>query len=116
MFGSTKKASRLGQWNGRRHSSRADVPMLPRLWQRPVMEHYPQGLMLVERGKPITGRQLALLEEERRAYESSLGQGESIRRGAALFLIFSLLAALIVMYVGRFQVGLAQSLPTIVGV
>jgi len=203
MFSAIKKPSRLGQWNGRRHSSRADGPVLPRLWQRavllrltvvlftmvgvtamvhswgpllpyrfgeisphdlrvrvdfavvnhvelvnqaqtqraressqrgspdptgpgmlekaryaerPVIEEYPQGMMLVERGKPITGRQLALLDEERRTYEQSLGHGARVRRGAALFLIFSLLAMLIVMYVGRFQVGLAQSLPTIVGV
>jgi putative nucleotidyltransferase with HDIG domain len=83
--------------------------------ERPVVEQYPQGMLLVERGKPITGRQLALLDEERRAYEHSLGQNARIRRGAALFLIFGLLAILIVIYVGRFQVSLAQSLPTIVG-
>ena len=38
------------------------------------------------------------------------------QRGIALFLVFSLLAALVVMYVARFQTGLAQSLPTIVAV
>jgi cyclic-di-AMP phosphodiesterase PgpH len=201
MFGPNKKPPRLGQWDGRRVSTRADEPVLRRLWQRPVMlrlatvwlttvavtamayawgpplayrlgeicphdlrvrvefcvinhielanqlrvhegsapdslqraaedrfhenarhsarpvvEKYPPGMLLVERGEPITGQQLALLEHERRSYQHSLGRGERMRRAGALFLIFSLLTILIVLYVGRFQVGLAQSLPTIVGV
>jgi putative nucleotidyltransferase with HDIG domain len=204
MFSPSKKQPRLGQWNGRRHSSRADETVLACLWQRPVLlrlavvwfttiavtaivyawgpplayrmgeivphdlrvrvdfelvnqvelvnqafsqrtrdaaqrtsttpaearvvqekarhaerpvvEKYPQGMLLVERGEPISGRQLALLEQERRAYQQGLSDGEQLRRGAALFLIFSLLAVLIVIYVARFQVGLAQSLPTIMGV
>jgi putative nucleotidyltransferase with HDIG domain len=202
MFGPSKKQPRLGQWNGRRHSSRADEPVLHCLWQRPVLlrlavvwlttvavtamvyawgpplpyrmgevsphdlrvrvgfevinyvelvnqartqrgrenapppgpagvtdprerdhytgrpviEKYPPGMLLVERGEPISGRQLALLEHERRAYQNNLSSGDRIRRGGALFLIFSLLAMLIVLYVGRFQVGLAEHLPTIVGV
>src|SRR5579864_4538802 len=37
MFSPTKKLSRLGQWDGRRHSSRADEAVLPRLWQRPMV-------------------------------------------------------------------------------
>ena len=37
MFGTIKKSSRLSQWNGRRRSSRSDLPVLPRLWQRPVL-------------------------------------------------------------------------------
>src|SRR5262245_41405897 len=37
MFGPLKKQSRLGQWNGRRRSSRGDEPMLPQVWQRPVL-------------------------------------------------------------------------------
>src|SRR5438552_16292759 len=37
MFGSFRKHPRLGQWNGRRRSSRSDEPMLPQLWQRPVL-------------------------------------------------------------------------------
>jgi putative nucleotidyltransferase with HDIG domain len=201
MFNASKKPPRLGQWDGRRHSSRADEPVLSRLWHRPLMlrlavvwlttvavtalvyaggpplpyrlgeicphdlrvrvgfqvinyvalanqaqsqrardaaqragpaagaevdgprhtdrpviEEYPPGMLLAARGEPMTGRQLALLEQERRAYQASLGSGARLGRLAALFLIFSLLAALIVLYVGRFQVELAQSLPTIVGV
>src|SRR5262245_8010635 len=34
---SPKKTSRIGQWDGRRRSSRADGPALPQLWQRPVL-------------------------------------------------------------------------------
>ena len=37
MWGSLRKHPRLGQWNGRRRSSRSDAPMLPRLGQRPVL-------------------------------------------------------------------------------
>src|SRR5436305_913396 len=37
MFGPAKKQPRLGQWNGRRRSSRSDEPMLPSLWRRPVL-------------------------------------------------------------------------------
>jgi putative nucleotidyltransferase with HDIG domain len=36
MVGTTKKLSRLGQWNGRRRSSH-DSAGLPGLWQRPVL-------------------------------------------------------------------------------
>ena len=36
MFGPIKKKSRLGQWNGRRRSSRSDDPVLPDLGQRHV--------------------------------------------------------------------------------
>src|SRR2546421_705861 len=127
MFGG-RKHPRLGQWNGRRRSSRSDEPMLPRLWQRPVLfplgirllaalavralaswggppspyplgepyacaqrarvdvevvtpvavanrgdgkaderplvEKYPAGTLLIQRGLPITDRQLDLLQEE----------------------------------------------------
>jgi putative nucleotidyltransferase with HDIG domain len=37
MFNSIKKSSRLGQWNGRRRSSRSEEPVLPHLWQMPVL-------------------------------------------------------------------------------
>src|ERR1700722_7154888 len=36
MFATSKKW-RIGQWNGRRRSSRSDEPVLPHLWQRPVL-------------------------------------------------------------------------------
>jgi putative nucleotidyltransferase with HDIG domain len=194
MFNSQKKQPRLGQWDGRRRSSRSDEPVLPRLWRRPVLlrltvvlvttlaatllvyswgpglpyrvgevypydlrvrvdfelvnqaqterardeaveqwqdpelrlrarravppvvEHYPRDMLLVPRGKPITERQLTLLTEEHRAYMRSLGRTDHVRRGIGLFLIFTLLAGLVVLYVVRFQTGLAQHLPTIIGV
>src|SRR6516225_800523 len=37
MFGPFKKPSRLGQWNGRRRSSRSDEPVLPQLFCRAVL-------------------------------------------------------------------------------
>src|SRR5579859_3520422 len=37
MFGDTKKHGRLGQWDGRRRSSRSDTPVLPLLRQRAVL-------------------------------------------------------------------------------
>jgi putative nucleotidyltransferase with HDIG domain len=185
MFPSNRKQPRLGQWNGRRRSTRHDAPMWPHLWRRPVLlrltpvlvttvlvtllvakwgpvlpyrvgqihpgdlrvrvdfqlaaqaptehdpeegtepapnlavpgvEKYPRGLLIVQAGRPITERQLNLLQEEHRAYRRSLGPSDRLRRGTALFLVFTLLAALVVLYVARFQTGLAQSLPTIVGV
>src|SRR5262245_16494026 len=45
MFSSQKKDARLVQWNGRRRSSRSEEPMLPALWQRPVLLRL--GIVLV---------------------------------------------------------------------
>lgn len=82
----------------------------------PVVERYPRGMVLVPSGRPIVGRQLALLKQEHLAYERSLRRVDHVQRGLALFMVFSLLAALVVLYVSRFQDGLAHSLPTIAGV
>jgi putative nucleotidyltransferase with HDIG domain len=79
----------------------------------PVVEKYPPGMPLVQRGVPITEHQLAVLEEEHRAYQRSLRGGDHARRGAALFLIMGLLSAVVVLYVCRFQPALAQSVPKI---
>jgi putative nucleotidyltransferase with HDIG domain len=79
----------------------------------PVVERYPVGVPLVQRGQPITGRQLALLLEEHKAFVRTLKAGDHVRRGLALFLILSLLAAVVVLYVARYQHGLAESLPKI---
>src|SRR5262245_841174 len=38
MFASPRKPSRIGQWDGRRRSSRSDEPVLPRLWEKPVQQ------------------------------------------------------------------------------
>src|SRR5262245_44162457 len=83
---------------------------------RPVLERYPRGMVLVPMGQPIGERQLELLEEEHLAYQSHLTPQDRFHRGVALFLIFSLLTTLVVLYVARFQQSLAQSLPMICGV
>jgi putative nucleotidyltransferase with HDIG domain len=199
MIGPLKKQPRLGQWDGRRHSSRSERPVLLALQQRPVLlrlsavlftvaaatflayfwapplpyrvgevcpgdlrarvafevinqpqtararedavdqlpqeqredpavsewvrqnvprvlDKYPRGTPLVLRGQPITEQQLNLLEEESRAFHHALSRLDHLRRALAVFLIMSLLAALIVLYVERFQPALAQSLSKIVGV
>lgn len=83
---------------------------------RPVFEKYPRGMLLVPRGDVIQERQLDLLKEEHVAYLDSLTTADHWSRGVSLFIILSLLTALMVMYVARFQIGLAQSLPMIAGV
>ena len=83
---------------------------------RPVIEKYPKGMLLVPRGHPIQDRQLDLLVEEHPAFVLSMETDELVKRGLSLFLIFSLLAGLVVMYVARFQTGLAHNLPMIAGV
>ncbi len=172
MFAPQKKSPRIGQWNGRRRSSRSEEPLLPQLnrcgallrlgcvlatalgatllafvWgtpqpyrvgeisahdltarvsfevvneieteqarhdavqqvppeerteQRiaavrdaipPVIDKYPQGTLLVQRGQPITEAQYALLEVETDAYLNSRNLGEQLSRGVALFLLLTL--------------------------
>src|ERR1019366_4092957 len=82
---------------------------------RPVFERYPAGMLLVPRGEPID-RQFELLKEEHQAYLESLTAKDHWCRGISLFLIFSLLTMLDVMYVARFQASLANNLPMIAGV
>jgi putative nucleotidyltransferase with HDIG domain len=187
MFGAVKKLQRLGQWTGRKHSTRQE-PFFCRLGQRrvlmrigvvwltttivtvmatwwgepmpyrfgaiyrhdfcarvdfavvnhvassngdegsrpgaesphrselPRLDAYQRGLVLVERGQPIQERQLELLTEEHRAFLESESPQDLLRRGVALFLIFSLLAGSLVIYVARFQTSLARNLPMIAGV
>ncbi len=199
MFGPPKKPSRIGQWNGRRRSSRSDEPVLPHLWRRavlarlaavlftvlgatwlaynwggpqsfrvgetrpfdlrarvyfdvidqeetdrqrdkaeddlppeqrrepaacvaarqavqPVVKRYPPGTLLVPRNQPIAEAQYILLQAESQAFLHGQGKGVRISRGASLFMVFSLLSMLVVLYVARFQQALAQSLPKVVGV
>jgi cyclic-di-AMP phosphodiesterase PgpH len=84
--------------------------------ERPVFEKYPHGMLLAPRGEPIQERQLDLLKEEHQAYLDGVTVREHWSRGVSLFLILSLLTSLMVMYVARFQISLAQSLPMIAGV
>jgi putative nucleotidyltransferase with HDIG domain len=186
MFGAVKKFPRLIQWNGRKRSTRQDVPIWRRLsrrrvllrlgvvwlttlaitvlairWGPPVpyrlgeiyahdlrarvdfkLDHHlhlgpderaalPEGTpapehksvtpircgeLLVPRGHPVRDRNLDLLAQEHREYVNSLQPEDHWNRGIALFLIFTLLSSLVVIYVARFQAGLAQNLPMIAGV
>jgi putative nucleotidyltransferase with HDIG domain len=199
MFGPSKKPSRIGQWDGRRRSSRSEEPVLPKLLRRavllrlgavlvtalsvtllacfcgptpfyrvgercqhdlrarvyfeipdptqterrrdeavealppekrsdpaacqaarqgvvPVVERFPPGTLLVPRGQPITQQQLGLLQTESRAFLASLNRSDHIRRGISLFLVFSLLSTVVILYVTRFQHTLAHSLPKVAGV
>ncbi len=83
---------------------------------RPVFEKYPRGMLLAPSGQPIQERQLDLLKEEHQAYLDSLTRVDQWSRGISLFLILSLATTMVVMYVGRFQISLAQSWPMIAGV
>jgi len=83
---------------------------------RPVVEDYARGFLIVPHGQPIQDRQLELLWKEHQANISQMTPQARWARGIALFLIFSLLSTLVVLYVSRFQAALAQSLPMIVGV
>ena len=80
-----------------------------RLAVQPVVEKYLPGMPLVRRGQPITERQLTLLQEEHRAYVRSLRTSDHARRAVALFLVISLLAAVVVLYGAQFQKALAES-------
>jgi hypothetical protein len=196
---SPKKLSRILTWNGRTRSSRFDAPVLPRLWQRPVLlrlgavllmaltvtllayrwgpaqsyrvgqssphdlrarvyfevidqvrtamrrddavealppeqrgdpvvcqatrravppvvDRYPAGSLLVARGQPISDAHYQLLKKETHAFLASQATADHVRRAAALFLVFSLLASVVVLYVARFQRALAESLPKLAGV
>jgi putative nucleotidyltransferase with HDIG domain len=83
---------------------------------RPVFEKYPRGMLLAPRGQPIGERQLDLLKEEHQAYCDTLTTSDNWSRAVSLFLLLSLISALMVMYVARFQVSLAQTSPMIAGV
>jgi putative nucleotidyltransferase with HDIG domain len=82
----------------------------------PKQDHYPRGLVLFERGQPIQERQLELLKAEHHAFLDSESPQDLLRRGIALFVIFSLLTGSVVIYVARFQTSLARSLPMVSGV
>jgi putative nucleotidyltransferase with HDIG domain len=72
-----------------------------------IVEKYPAGLPIVKAGQPITDGQLELLRDEARAYRRSLSGVDHVRRGAAFLLVSLLLSFVLVLYVARFQRGLA---------
>ncbi len=197
MFAANKKSARLGQWDGRTHSSRSEGPLWHRLWQRPVLlrlgvvlatalvgtllavrwggahvfrvgqsppydlrarvafergnvaqterlrdeavaalplerreidgpaartavpmviDRYPPGTLLAPRCQPITPEQLVLFQEETRAFHRTRTAADHLTRFSALFLVFLMLSLMVVLYVIRFQHGLAESLSKVVGV
>lgn len=82
----------------------------------PVVKTFAPGELLVERNFPITDSQYELLQKESRAFLQSQNRASRISRTIAIFLVFTLLALLVVLYVIRFQQGLASSLHKIAGV
>src|SRR5438132_3060744 len=82
----------------------------------PVVEQYSVDTPLVRRGEPVTLEQVTLLREEHRAFLRSLARADHLRRGTALFLVITLLAGVVVLYVTRFQQTLAESLTKVAGI
>ena len=82
----------------------------------PVIDDYLRDTLLVQRGQPVTEAQFALLEVESDAFLNSRGAADQIGRGVALFLLLTQLSMLVVIYVVRFQHGLAHDLPKVAGV
>ena len=74
----------------------------------PVVKPFPPGTLLVERNFAITDSQYELLQEETRPSWQSQGQACRVSRGVAIFLVFTLLSLLVVLYVVRFQQGLGR--------
>jgi cyclic-di-AMP phosphodiesterase PgpH len=89
--------------------------------QTKVVQTFDPGTLLVARDKPISEKQYELLKAENKAYWDSQGVKDGlnwarIKRTFSIFLIFTLLALLVILYVVRFQEGLASSLRMVVGV
>ena len=80
-----------------------------------VYREIPPTTLLVERDLPISESQYELLRAEGRAYWLSQGARIWIRT-FSIFLIFTLLSLLVILYVVRFQESLASSLRMVVGV
>ncbi len=79
-----------------------------------LVDKYTRGMVLVPHGQPIRGRQLALLRREHDAYQQSLSQSDHARRATGMFLIFALIAGMVVLYVARFQTELHECLRSII--
>jgi putative nucleotidyltransferase with HDIG domain len=82
-----------------------------------VVKQYPPGTLLVEHNSPITDSQYELLQAESRAFWASkeVTLWRWIRT-FSIFLIYTLLATLVILYVVRFQEELASNLRMVVGV
>ncbi len=82
----------------------------------PTVEQFPAGVLLAKAGEPISERQLTLLRREHRAYRDSLTWESRLARGTAIFLTVTLLAVVIVLYVARFQPGIAADCRRVAGI
>jgi putative nucleotidyltransferase with HDIG domain len=80
-----------------------------------VVQKFDPGTLLVERNVPISEKQYELLKAESRAYWDNQESYISWIRTFSIFLIFTLLAIVVILYVVRFQEGLASSLRMVVG-
>jgi putative nucleotidyltransferase with HDIG domain len=80
-----------------------------------VVEKYPPGFPIVKAGHRITDGQVDLLRYENRAYRAGLTNGDRVRRAVALLAVSLLLTFVMVLYVARFQKGLADSLVRVTG-
>src|SRR5262245_6967511 len=100
-----KEARRTLENNAQRVPGTAEGGKPDAQWA--AIERYSAGMLLIQRGQPITDRQLALLQEEHAAYTRSLSRTDRVLRGVGLFLVFGLLSSLVVLYVIRFQTSLA---------
>jgi putative nucleotidyltransferase with HDIG domain len=81
-----------------------------------VFEHYPAGLLLQPRGRPITSEKLALLRAEHRAFVESRSDSERWSRSVGLSLVVALLAATVALYSSRFQPAVCERLGAVVGI
>ncbi len=81
-----------------------------------VVDRYPAGCLLVGRGQPISEAHYQLLQKEAQAFRANRSTGDHVRQALSLFLVFSLLTCVVVLYVIRFQRALAESLHKLVGV
>jgi putative nucleotidyltransferase with HDIG domain len=83
---------------------------------RPVVVVVKKNEVLIQGGEPITEDQRNLMREETRAFQGSMRSERKALRMLALFLLMSLMALVVVLYVVRYQLKLAQDTKQIVKV
>ncbi len=82
----------------------------------PPVDRYAAGVILIRQGQKIDGPKLVLLLAEHRAYATSLTFADRTARLLSVTLVLLLLAALLSIYVSRFQPTLAESFTRAAGV
>ncbi len=103
-------------WTTNSHEVQKEILEEARQNVPPVYKIYAPGELLVERNFPITDSQYELLRKESRSFLESQSRAYRTSRTIAMFLVFTLLSLVVVLYVIRFQQGLASSLHKVVGV